>query len=319
MALKMKSLLLVALASITVFAEHIRSPVKRSYACPPKFIRLSHRCYFFSKEKTTWQEAYFQCQSMHSNLAIIKNINQEKLIRKTLSRSSLEPLERWIGGRFDWQQKRWKWAASGKTVLYDGFDSSVNQTEENLQWNCIVIDPKLDYKWNSKSCLQEKHFICHKKIQTITNNRSRKKLLQQYNMNPLNEVPIPDISNDILSNSSHYKGLQKILPARSVGNLFQIEVNSEFKSEIPKKRKRNGRKKKKNQQPVPLLKQFPNGTVYENTGQQNFRRRRNKVRDEEVPAFPMKIYYKSYKESSKSTDPLRPKPIVEEYNFAKEI
>lgn len=57
-----------------------------------------------------------------------------------------EPLERWLGGRFDWQRKQWKWAASGKPLSYKGFDWSVNQHENGLQWNCIVVDPNLEYR-----------------------------------------------------------------------------------------------------------------------------------------------------------------------------
>ncbi|KAJ8964446.1 hypothetical protein NQ314_004905 [Rhamnusium bicolor] len=66
-----------------------KRPVKRSYVCPPKFVRQGHRCYFFSKEPATWQDAHFHCRDMHSNIAIIKNANQDKLIRNFLSTKSL--------------------------------------------------------------------------------------------------------------------------------------------------------------------------------------------------------------------------------------
>lgn len=65
-----------------------RLPVKRSYVCPPNFVRLSHRCYYFSNFTATWQEAFWHCRDLHSNLAIIKNANQEKHVRQTLQKDS---------------------------------------------------------------------------------------------------------------------------------------------------------------------------------------------------------------------------------------
>lgn len=312
------SSIVLLLTALAVSSAPSVLPNNKSYVCPPNFIRLSHRCYFFSKQKATWQEAYFQCQSLHSNLAIIKNSNQDKLIRKTLSRKTLEPLERWLGGRFDWQQKQWKWAASGKPLSYKGFDKSVNQDEENLQWNCIITDPKLQFRWNARSCLEERHFICHKKIQTITNNKSRKKLLKQYNTNQLNEIPVPDISNDINQDSSSLKQS----PLSSKTDPFHIEIYplaSNAQPAYKKKEKKN--KKKRRNQPEPALRQFPNGTVYETNGKSvnQQRRRRNRVKDDENIKLPVQMYYKTYKETSKRKHPLHPNPIVEEYNFANAV
>lgn len=317
--------ILVLLAAITVSSAPSIPPNNRSsYVCPPKFIRLSHRCYFFSKEKATWDEAYFQCQSMHSNLAIIKNRNQDKLIRKTLSRKTLDPLERWLGGRFDWQQRQWKWAASGKPLSYKGFDKSVNQDAENLQWSCMILDPALQFRWNSRSCWEERHFICHKKIQTVTNNKSRKKLLRQYNTNQLNEIPIPQISNNILPNEDDLKAQSNALSLKS--DPFHIEIYPLVLDAQPayRKKPRKNRKKKRKNSLEPALQQHSNGTIFENAipavllSDQPYRRRRNKAKEDENIQLPMKIYYKTYKETN-GKDPLLPNPIVEEYNLAKEI
>ncbi|CAG9825837.1 unnamed protein product [Phaedon cochleariae] len=124
-----------------------RRPVKRSYVCPPKFIRQGHRCYYFSKDVATWQEAMFRCRDMHSNIAIIKNAHQDELIRRVLSKKSLDPTQRWLGGVYDWQNMTWKWAASGKLLTYSGFPESDGDTDkESLRWQCIIMDPSLEYK-----------------------------------------------------------------------------------------------------------------------------------------------------------------------------
>jgi hypothetical protein len=72
----------------TTTVKPVKKVPKRSYVCPPHFIRLSHRCYYFSNEAATWQDAYFQCRDLHSNLAIIRSANQDKLIRRTLNKKS---------------------------------------------------------------------------------------------------------------------------------------------------------------------------------------------------------------------------------------
>ncbi|CAG9771469.1 unnamed protein product [Ceutorhynchus assimilis] len=305
-----------------VTATSVERKAAKNYGCPSNFIRLSHRCYFFSKEKATWQDAFYQCHSMHSSLAIIRNSNQDKLIKKTLSKNTMEPLERWLGGRYDWQQKRWKWAASGKPLSYKGFDKSVNQEEEILQWNCIIIDPLLQLKWNFRSCLEQKHFICHKKIQSITNNKPRKKQMKQkqYNTKYLNEIPIPDLPNDISENTISLESQQRKTPE---SDPFHLKIDSFPLDAQPAYRpiERKNRRRRKNW-PVPALKQFTNGTVYEDKttlliSNQPLRRRRNKVKEDEIGQSQLPMYYKTYKESRRSQHPLHPSPIVEEYNFAK--
>lgn len=66
---------------------------KRSYyVCPPDFMRLGNKCYFFSNNTATWQEAYFHCKDFHSNLAIIKSAHQNKILRMALSKDSIGKL-----------------------------------------------------------------------------------------------------------------------------------------------------------------------------------------------------------------------------------
>ncbi|KAF7283049.1 hypothetical protein GWI33_001554 [Rhynchophorus ferrugineus] len=299
-------------ALVSVLSANSSVNVKKKYICPSGFIRLSHRCYYISNDTATWHDAYFQCQSRRSHLAIIKNTNQDKLIRKALSSPDAKPMERWIGGRFDWQKKQWKWAASGRNVIFNGFHQSVNKTDD-LQWSCIIMDPQFQYKWNHKSCLEEKHFICHKKTQTVTRPTMRNSRRDQLR----NDIPIPDISNDIQANSSISKDLQKVLPAMSVASMFQVEVNTnldpKFSQIKPNKRNRRKRKKGNPKKTLQHRKEYNNNSNH-SAGEYK-RDRRNKIKDDAlgVPVVPMKIHYRTYKERSKS--PLHPRPIVEEFNF----
>ncbi|XP_066258202.1 uncharacterized protein [Euwallacea similis] len=309
----------VCLLSIVAAAAFEKQPTKGSYACPPNFIRLSHRCYYFSTEKATWQDAFFQCHSMNSNLAIIRNSNQDKVIKRALSRRTIDPLERWLGGFFDWHRKQWKWAASGKPLSYKGFDKFVSQDEKNLQWSCIVVDPALEYRWNARSCLQEKYYICQKKISPVASNMSRNNLHQQYNTKNLNEIPVPNISSTLVP----LKANQRI---RYASDPFHVNIYSTAENSQAgvsyKKKKRMDRKKKKNIHSSPIS-QFSNGTLYENNvsalvaqSDQPYRRRRKKVRQDEENNHNFKMYYTTYKEDG-HTHPLHPNTIVEEYNIVK--
>ncbi|KAL1496953.1 hypothetical protein ABEB36_007997 [Hypothenemus hampei] len=257
---------------------------------------------------------------MHSHLAIIKNANQDRLIRKTLNKKTLEPLERWLGGRFDWHRKQWKWAASGKPLTFKGFDKSVNlESNDTLQWSCIITDPRLEYRWNAKSCLEEKHFICHKKIFTITNNKSRTKLLEQYKTNKLNEIPIPEVSNDI---ERTFDTLKRQLQT-SKPSLFNVETlpTTYQNHELNKKKK----KKKRKSRPLHVVRPFSNGTFNENSGplvmmnDQALRRRTKKAKADGSKENNVEMYYKTYKENGKRKHPLHPIPIVEEYNFVNKV
>ncbi|KAH1014114.1 hypothetical protein HUJ04_003008 [Dendroctonus ponderosae] len=305
------------------------SAKQRSYVCPPNFIRLSHKCYFFSKEKLTFHDAFFKCRSLHSNLAIIKNSNQDKHIKKTLSSRTVEPLERWLGGRFDWQKKQWQWAASGKPLTYNGFDSSFNQTQESLQWQCITIDPAFQYRWNSRSCYQERNYICQKKLRTIDNNKSRKRLLEQYESKKLNEIPIPDISNDVLLNppvnppSSQPHSSDKSDP-------FHIEIYPLNSHTVPDRKRKIKpikpikNKKKKNRTAAALkVLNDANGPIDDGNepllamNDSPYRSRRNKAKDDDTRQRKGEMFYSTYKENGVKKHPLHPRPIVEEYNFDK--
>lgn len=113
-----------------------RKPPKRSYVCPPNFVRLSHRCYYFSKDPATWQDAFFQCRDLHSNLAIIRNANQDKLIRKTLSKKTL-------GKSLLFNSLRWR---------VEWINRYVNITNQRLSLNLCLLhelqdsDKLLHYK-----------------------------------------------------------------------------------------------------------------------------------------------------------------------------
>ncbi|RZB40372.1 uncharacterized protein BDFB_007250, partial [Asbolus verrucosus] len=286
--------------SYNTTVKPVKKIPKRSYVCPPNFVRLSHRCYYFSKEPATWQDAYFQCRDLHSNLAIIRNSNQDKLIRRTLNRKTLAPLERWLGGLYDWEQMTWKWAASGKPLVYQGFSQMEAEDKEKLRWHCIIVDPNLQYKWNTRSCLEQKHFICHTKIKIVTS-KGKKKLQRQYNANKynkLNEIPVPTLPEDLQYNATYLKGHH---PNGVNYNKAQFALK-------PKQRKRRNRRRKKkvNVQQDSAYNLTDSGAIDA----------RKKNKEEKGDLSNERIKWKTYYKDS-TLNPLHPKAIVEEFNYVK--
>ncbi|KAJ8920843.1 hypothetical protein NQ315_015635 [Exocentrus adspersus] len=318
----MKLLVIVSVLALSCAQDlQEKQHVKRSYVCPPKFVRQGHRCYFFSKEPATWQDAHFKCRDMHSNIAIIKNWNQDKLLRSFLSKRPVALVERWLGGVYDWEQMAWKWAASGKPLSYNGFQQKMDKEDkEKLRWHCIIMDPALDYRWNSRSCVEQKHFICHTKLK-IVSSKDKKKLRRQYKVdkdNKLNEIPVPIIPDYMTNNTTPLKS--------NIPISYQVEINNSLNDQalfaetapVQERRAKKGRKKKRKTKYKQLthLKRNTNGTSSDD--KERRRKNREKVVDKGNPTSMQHIRWKTYKKEVKQANPLYPKPIVEEYNYVKE-
>ncbi|CAH1104191.1 unnamed protein product [Psylliodes chrysocephalus] len=300
-----------------------RHPVKRSYVCPPKFIRQGHRCYYFSKHPLSWNEALFQCRDMHSNLAVVQNRNQDKLIKSFLSKKTLDPLERWLGGVYDWRKMAWKWAASGKPLAFNGFPKEVSPKDpESLRWHCIIVDPALQFMWSSRSCVEQKHFICQTRLKTV-NNREKKKLKRQYKAdkdNKLNEIPVPLI-NDSTNNVTSLKYNIPITYHFEVNENLNDKTMFAYKSpELSKNSRRVNphRNKKRNPQRIRQIR-LANGTIAEVPSRRLNRNKQNKkTKNMGKPTLMKNIRWKTYYKKEKLPNPLYPQPIVEEYNYVRD-
>lgn len=57
--------------------------------CPSNFVLVGKKCYFFSPERQTWQNAYWKCDTLNSTLAVINKAAQDDLLRKYLNKFRL--------------------------------------------------------------------------------------------------------------------------------------------------------------------------------------------------------------------------------------
>nr|XP_022908892.1 lithostathine-like [Onthophagus taurus] len=198
----MKTLIVLTVLTVIVSADFYKNQRRQkqptSFLCPPNFVRTKHnKCYYFSRNAESFDQAYWSCVSKQSTLAVIRGKNQDKTLRRLLNKNKIQHVERWIGARYNWEKKKWQWAESGKLLNYTGFE---NTPQDTNAWQCIILDPKYYYRWNSKSCLEKKHFICQtrlKKTNILTNYENSNST--KYDKS-LNEV-IPEVAhNDIPTN-----------------------------------------------------------------------------------------------------------------------
>lgn len=60
----------------------------------------------------------------------------------------------------------WKWGETGDKIEYENFATLENsefkkkEKPKEYAWHCIILDPAVKYKWNPRSCIQQKHYIC---------------------------------------------------------------------------------------------------------------------------------------------------------------
>lgn len=78
-------------------------------------------------------------------------------------------LERWIGGIYDWHGMAWKWGVSGEKIVFENFEKLQYDDPKQYAWHCVVMDPRIDYKWKPVSCVKRKHYICEVPVGRIGN------------------------------------------------------------------------------------------------------------------------------------------------------
>ncbi|XP_014602499.1 PREDICTED: uncharacterized protein LOC106786033 [Polistes canadensis] len=146
--------------------------IKR-FACPIGFFRLKRFCYYLSAGTAPWREAYFHCKDRNATLAVLDRNGKDRMLRKYLMGDQFTKLERWIGGIYNWQQMAWEWGVTGEKMVFQSFGKINPGKSEQYAWHCIVLDPSLKYKWNAKSCVQRKHYICEVPAGRIARRRKK--------------------------------------------------------------------------------------------------------------------------------------------------
>ncbi|KAK0180104.1 hypothetical protein PV327_005779 [Microctonus hyperodae] len=160
-------------------------PIRR-FACPVGFFRLKRNCYYLSAGVAPWREAYFHCKDRNATLAVLDKNGKDRILRKYLMGDQFTKFERWIGGVYNWQQMAWEWGVSGDKIVFQNFAHEQQVNPKQYAWHCIVLDPFAKYKWNPRSCIQKKHYICEVPAGRI-DRRRRKRIHEDPNLVPQNQ------------------------------------------------------------------------------------------------------------------------------------
>lgn len=142
--------------------ENERSRNIRRFACPVGFFRLKGFCYYLSGGPAPWGDAFFHCKDRNATLAVLDKPGRDRILRNYLTGDQFTKLERWIGGIFNWQQMRWQWAVTGEKIEYENFEKSALEKSEksDYAWHCIILDPRSNYKWTARNCMERKYYVC---------------------------------------------------------------------------------------------------------------------------------------------------------------
>nr|CAD7395434.1 unnamed protein product [Timema poppensis] len=96
-------------------------------------------------------------------------------------------LERWIGGIYNWETKHWVWGATGEDLVHQGFSRQNPNTDH--KWHCIMMDPTNYYRWNAKSCVHKKHYICETPLKKVRKKGNKKLARKQKKNTNINKFP----------------------------------------------------------------------------------------------------------------------------------
>ncbi|XP_022908901.1 uncharacterized protein [Onthophagus taurus] len=138
---------------------------KISIVCPRDFQPIGRKCFSFSTEKETWQQAYHKCEDKRSQLAIFRKPGQNRKLK--LHARKLRLFEDvWLGGRYDWNRKNWKWAKNGKII-------QGRTPQKDQDWTCLTWSYNLD-TYGAENCLTTQYYLCQTQPDIIQKKKEKK-------------------------------------------------------------------------------------------------------------------------------------------------
>ena len=132
-------------------------------SCPPGWEREGDRCYFFSQEEKSWQEAEETCKETHKgHLASVTSEQVHQYLQE-------KDFSFWIGGFKKNvsepvnKDSKWVWTDCSEWIFDEGWDE---EQPSNGPEKCVEYKNKNQHKnvWQNGMCSNERKFVCSKEV-----------------------------------------------------------------------------------------------------------------------------------------------------------
>ena len=125
--------------------------------CPEHFELHGDTCYLAVPEQVlSWKDAEAQCQETDSHLAIIRNVEQNDIVK-----NMFQNMQIWIGLTDQQTEGTWMYADGSPLAQFNKWKEGAPNGGEGE--NCAVMLPNQDNGvWDDKNCTSKAPFVCTK-------------------------------------------------------------------------------------------------------------------------------------------------------------
>ncbi|KAM6475544.1 C-type lectin domain family 4 member E-like isoform 2-T4 [Liasis olivaceus] len=124
------------------------------HSCPHSWKSQGRYCYYFSTEKTTWNNALWNCINYKAHLASIFSDEEQVFLRNNLNNVD----NYWLG--INDLEGQWKWKEGGMLLTTTFWN--LGQPSKDVNKDCGIMHP--NGTWASAVCSLHNQWICKKKL-----------------------------------------------------------------------------------------------------------------------------------------------------------
>ncbi|XP_070272258.1 C-type lectin domain family 17, member A isoform X5 [Myotis yumanensis] len=122
--------------------------------CPEGWLPFQGKCYYFSRNTKSWDEARKFCQENYSHLVIISSIDEQNFVVKAHG----SPRVHWLGLSDREHEGDWKWLDGSPVTLSFWEPEEPNNMDDE---DCVSLTKQ--GTWNDLSCNKATYWICERK------------------------------------------------------------------------------------------------------------------------------------------------------------
>ncbi|EPQ07510.1 C-type lectin domain family 17, member A [Myotis brandtii] len=122
--------------------------------CPEGWLPFEGKCYYFSPNTKSWDEARKFCQENYSHLVIISSIDEQNFVVKAHG----SPRVHWLGLSDREHEGDWKWLDGSPVTLSFWEPEEPNNLNDE---DCVSMTKQ--GTWNDLSCNKATYWICERK------------------------------------------------------------------------------------------------------------------------------------------------------------